>query len=220
MTDDALIERHEVAPRRHAELLLPWCDQLLAEAGIGRHQLDAVAYGRGPGAFTGLRIACSVVQGIAFALNRPVIPVSTLEALAVTAWQVEGGALWLSAIDARMGELYWSGWSIDDDGVASPVIEEQLVSGEQAPLPTDGQWRGCGSGWLAEGERLGERVGTHLLASHPDLTPRSGVVATIAARQFASGGGLPASEALPEYLRNRVAWQKTGASPSSPLPSG
>ena len=101
--DGEVLERHEVAPRRHAELVLPWAEGLLAEAGLSRTMLDAVAVGRGPGAFTGVRLGIATAQGIALALDLPMLPVSTLAALAMAA--PEPGPV-LAAIDARMGEVY------------------------------------------------------------------------------------------------------------------
>ena len=103
--DGAVIERHALAPRRHAELVLPMVDAVLAEGGISRRALDAIAVGRGPGAFTGVRLAIAVAQGLALALDRPVLPVSTLAALAMAAAQDAGAAPILAAIDARMGEV-------------------------------------------------------------------------------------------------------------------
>src|SRR3970282_890216 len=100
--DGEVRERFELAPRRHAELSLPWAGQLLAEAGMAKSQLDAIAVGRGPGAFTGGRLAIAIGQGIALALNRPIVPVSTLAALAL---QASGGRV-LASIDARMNEGY------------------------------------------------------------------------------------------------------------------
>ena len=108
--DGEVSERFEVAPRRHAELALPWAGQLLAEAGIARSQLDAIAIGRGPGAFTGVRLAIAIGQGIALALGRPMVAVSTLATLALPA----GGPRVLAAIDARMGEVYSAAFELRD----------------------------------------------------------------------------------------------------------
>src|SRR5690606_11462243 len=105
LVDDAVIERFEIAPRRHAELALPWAGELLAQAGVAKSQLDAIAVGRGPGAFTGVRLAVALAQGIALALDRPVVGVSTLAALAALAARAHGDRV-LAAIDARMGEVY------------------------------------------------------------------------------------------------------------------
>jgi tRNA threonylcarbamoyladenosine biosynthesis protein TsaB len=203
--DGELHERHEIAPRRHAEWLLPWCDELLAAAAIDRNQLDAVAFGSGPGAFTGLRIACSIAQGVAFALDLPVVAVSTLEALALTAYQADGGERWLTAIDARMGEIYWAGWSVGSDGATRCLIEEQLGDAQSVDLPVSGEWRGCGSGWQAAGEPLANRCGPLIHSTLPGLAPRAAMVAEIAARRLAAGElGEVDGLALPHYLRDRV----------------
>src|SRR5690606_27875807 len=107
--DGEVHERFEVAPRRHAELALPWAEALLAEAGVARSQLDAIAVGRGPGAFTGVRLGVALAQGIALGLERPVVPVSTLMALAAP---VAGDRV-IAAIDARMGEVYLAAFGRD-----------------------------------------------------------------------------------------------------------
>ena len=113
--DGCVRERFELAPRRHAELALPWADALLREAGIAKSQLDAIAVGRGPGAFTGVRLAIAIAQGIALALERPVVGVSTLAALAM---QADGDRV-LAAIDARMGEVYLGAFERDADGMSA-----------------------------------------------------------------------------------------------------
>ena len=139
--DGEVLERFELAPRRHAELALPWADGLLAEAGVAKSQLDAIAVGRGPGAFTGVRLAVALAQGIALALDRPVLPVSTLAALAASAT----GDRILAAIDARMGEVYLGVFERRDGEVLS-VAEELVVRPDLADLPAGESWQGVGTG--------------------------------------------------------------------------
>ena len=120
--DGEIAERHELAPRRHTQLVLPWADELLAHAGLAKSQLDAIAVGRGPGAFTGVRLAIALAQGLALALDRPVLPVSTLATLAM---QGQGPRI-LAAIDARMGEVYLGAFLRDADGLVTADGAEQL----------------------------------------------------------------------------------------------
>jgi Inactive homolog of metal-dependent proteases, putative molecular chaperone len=138
---DLLIERFEIAPRRHAELALPWAEAVLAEAGLSRGGLQAVAVGRGPGAFTGVRLGVSLAQGMALALGIPTIPVSTLAALAMRADADEGDRV-LAAIDARMGEVYWAAFQIRN-GLPVPLGGEHVGLSENVEIDGDG-WRGVG----------------------------------------------------------------------------
>src|SRR5690554_3836409 len=144
--DGEVLERFEVAPRRHAELVLPWAEGLLAEAGLSRSRLDAVAVGRGPGAFTGVRLGIAMAQGIALALDLPMLPVSTLAALARGA--PHPGPV-LAAIDARMGEVYAGAFMRSDDGMEA--LGPETVSGPDAvDLPSaSGAWQGVGTGFAA-----------------------------------------------------------------------
>ena len=201
--DGEVVERFEIAPRRHAELALPWADALLANAGLARSQLDAVAVGRGPGAFTGVRLAIAIAQGVALGLDRPLVPVSTLAALALPAARANPGAPVLAAIDARMGELYVAGYRIVDN-VLDALLDEALLSASQVAVDGDG-WRGVGTGFGAGDAALA----THLAAqlAHVDATalPHAGDVARIAAQVFASGGAIAPELVEPAYLRNNVA---------------
>ena len=143
--DGTVIERFEIAPRRHAELTLPWAGQLLAEAGISRRQLDAVAISRGPGAFTGVRLAIAIAQGIALAIDRPLLAVSTLQALALRA--PVGQQQVLAAIDARMGEVY-AGRFACADGQWQAIDAEQVMPPQALALEGQG-WFGVGTGFAA-----------------------------------------------------------------------
>src|SRR6185312_12626224 len=130
---NTLIDRSELAPRRHAELVLPMAEALLAEAGITRKQLDVIAVGQGPGAFTGVRLAISVAQGLALALDIPVVSVSSLAALAMQA--PKNGAPILAAIDARREEIYAGVFRFDADGLVEPLDRERVLSASALRLP-------------------------------------------------------------------------------------
>ena len=198
--DGEVHERFAVAPRRHAELSLPWAEEVLAEAGVARSQLDAIAVGRGPGAFTGVRLAIAIAQGIALALDRPVVPVSTLAALALQA----GGERRLAAIDARMGEVYLGTFARTADGLVA-LSEEVVVKPDAAELPAGDGWHGVGTGFDAADGALRLRLQGRLAAVDAAALPHAADVARLAAPVFAAGGGIAPERAEPAYLRNEVA---------------
>jgi tRNA threonylcarbamoyladenosine biosynthesis protein TsaB len=208
--DGEVRERFELAPRRHAELALPWADALLAEAGLARTQLDAIAVGRGPGAFTGVRLAIALAQGIALALERPVLPVSTLAVLAAGApavGQVDGPARILAAIDARMGEVYAAAFAREDDGTLRALDAERVLPPDAVALPAgvDAHWQGVGTGFAAAGGVLAQRLQPALARVDPSALPRACDLARLAAAAFARGEGLAPERVEPAYLRDNVA---------------
>lgn len=198
--DGAVLARHELAPRRHTQLVLPWADELLAEAGLRKFQLDAIAVGRGPGAFTGVRLAIALVQGLALALDRPVLPVSTL---AVLAMQGQGERI-LAAIDARMGEVYLGEFARDADGLVTATGEEIICPPARAPLP-EGTVSGVGTGFGAEQGALVARLGAALAGFDASALPHAADLAKLAARAFARGEAVDAARIEPAYLRDKVA---------------
>ncbi|MBW9261301.1 MAG: tRNA (adenosine(37)-N6)-threonylcarbamoyltransferase complex dimerization subunit type 1 TsaB [Candidatus Thiodiazotropha sp. (ex. Lucinisca nassula)] len=208
LIDDQIALRYEIKPRGHSELILGMMDALLSEADLSANQLDAMAFGRGPGSFTGVRIATGVIQGAAFAADLPVVPVSTLAALAQRAYREKGEPNLLTAFDARMGELYWAAYRIDSNEIVRLVMDEQVANAQQVHLPLDEEWYGVGSGWGVYGPELGERLGASLLGYKADLYCSARDVATLAAADFEAGQAVPAERALPVYLRNEVAQKK------------
>lgn len=201
--DGRVLERFEVAPRRHAELALPWADAVLAEAGIARAQLDAIAVGRGPGAFTGVRLAIGLAQGIALALDRPVLPVSTLAALALRA-PADADHI-LSAIDARMGEVYTAAFRREGEGVA-PLSDERVWAPDVVELPPGAQrWDAVGTGLAALEGALLARLQPWLGRVDSAALPHAADVARLAALDFAAGKAMAAELIEPAYLRNNVA---------------
>jgi tRNA threonylcarbamoyladenosine biosynthesis protein TsaB len=223
--DGDVRERFEIAPRRHAELALPWADALLAGAGIARRELDAIAVGRGPGAFTGVRLAVAIAQGIALALDRPVLPVSTLAALAMQGEEDRSRTIGsrsnerpnaaregrneedrvLAAIDARMGEIYLGEFARDADGLVAPLRDERLARPDAVDFPDDGNWIGIGTGFAAEKGALVKALGSRLTRCEPDALPHAAAVAKLAARAFASGEAVAPERVEPAYLRDQVA---------------
>jgi len=206
---DDLIDRSELAPRRHAELVLPMAESLLAEAGIRRQQLDAIAVGRGPGAFTGVRLAISVAQGLALALDIPVVPVSSLAALAMQA--PRNGAAVLAAIDARREEIYAGTFQMGTEGINSqidslrPLMEECVTRAIDLPLPQAEAWNVLGTGWSAYGDAIRERLPSSPQWADGNRYPQARDVARLAAPLLAAGKGVPPEQALPVYLRDKVA---------------
>lgn len=199
----ALIDRSEMAPRRHAELVLPMAEALLSEAGIARKQLDVIAVGRGPGAFTGVRLAISVAQGLALALDIPVVTVSSLAALAMQA--PHNGAATLAVIDARRSEIYAGVFRFDANGLADPLDEERVIAASELPLPEAAAWNVLGSGWNAYRDVISERLPDAPRWTDGHRYPQACDVARLAGPLFAAGNALPPEQALPVYLRDKVA---------------
>jgi len=181
------------AGQRHGELVLPMLESLLAQSRLGVGELEAVAFGAGPGSFTGLRIACGIAQGLAFARGLPVCGVSTLEALAEEC----GAARVVACLDARMGEVYYS--ALERQGARwREIVPAQCVPPARAPRPPGTDWVGCGSGFAAYGDMGFERV-------YPEIHPGAAAVARLAAPRLAAGEGIDAARAAPVYLRDKVA---------------
>lgn len=199
-----VLARFEVAPRRHAELALPWAEQLLAEAGLARAQLDAIAVSRGPGAFTGVRLGIALAQGIALALDRPVVVASTLAVLALRAHAAPGAQV-LAAIDARMGEIYSAAFALDAAG-PRPLSEARVGAPDAIALPDDaGEWTGVGTGFAALDGELATRLGHRLARVDAAALPHAADLARLAAAAFARGEALAPERVEPTYLRNNVA---------------
>ena len=193
LVDDQCLARVEISANRHASLILPMVESLLAEGGLSLNGLDAVAFDRGPGSFTGLRIGAGVAQGLAFGASLPVIGVSSLEALAAACDHDRV----LAALDARMGQVYWAVVARGD-----ARFDERLD--RPADVRVTGQvGHGVGSGWDAYGDLL-SRAGDRGLIEHtPGCFPEAEQVARLAATRVANAPTDPAS-AVPVYVRERV----------------
>ena len=200
-SDGVMHERFELAPRRHAELALPWAEQMLAEAGIAKSSLDAIAVGRGPGAFTGVRLAIAMAQGIALALDRPIVPVSTLAALAMQA----NAPRVLAAIDARMGEVYAAAYACENGDVR--LLDRERVEPPQTVVLSgdDRDWHGIGTGFGALDGALQATLGGRFVAIDATALPHAADVARLAAKAFARGDSIAPEFAEPAYLRDNVA---------------
>jgi tRNA threonylcarbamoyladenosine biosynthesis protein TsaB len=203
--DGEIISRYVLAPREHAHTIIPMMDELMAEAGVSLSQLDAIAFGRGPGSFTGVRVAASLTQGVAYGAGLPVVPVSTLATLAQAAIEEEGGSHILAAIDARMQEVYWGEYHRDERGLALLMGDEQVLPPGQAPVPDKNTYIGIGSGWHTYADELEDRLGSMVSKTLPEALPQARYVARLAALYYEQGLTVQASKALPVYLRDDVA---------------
>ncbi|MDN6318520.1 MAG: tRNA (adenosine(37)-N6)-threonylcarbamoyltransferase complex dimerization subunit type 1 TsaB [Marinobacter sp.] len=208
--DDHVIEKFEIAPRGHTRLLMPMARGVLAEQGLKPSDLDALAFARGPGSFTGVRIATGVVQGLAWGLDLPVVPVSSLETVALgaiealTVGEGEGIAV---AFDARMSELYW-GCFRNRSGLPELLGEERVCSPSRVFLETDiVRWCGAGQGWGFRAD-MPAAVTDQIHAVDESLTPRASWVARLAAVKFSNGLCVSAEQAQPVYIRDEVTWKK------------
>jgi len=198
-------ELYRHAPREHAELLLPWVKQLMAEAELGFAALDAIAFSRGPGSFTSLRIGIGVVQGLAWASDRPVIPVSSLAATAQTAAD-EGINSALVALDARMSEVFTGSFAVNSRGIMVPLCQERVCDPESVDMPAgSGTW-GVGIGF----ERYDalQKLTGQLAGIRSDIWPKASTVLKLAQEWLRSNEALPAEQAQPVYLRDNVAKKK------------
>lgn len=202
--DGKVLSHYEVIPRLHAQRLLPMIQKLLAEGGIALSAVDAIAFGRGPGAFTGVRIAVGVVQGLAFALERPVLPVSTLATIAQRAYRERAVEQVAVAIDARMDEVYWGCYRANQGEMQLAGLEAVLPP-EQAGLSRgeSGEWFGAGTGWCHA-----ERIQAPVQAMDATLLPHAKDLLRLASFAWQRGEAVEADQAQPVYLRDNVATPK------------
>ena len=201
---DAVHSRVSAGVRTHSQSVLPMVQELLAAAGITLKECDAVAFGSGPGSFTGVRTACGVAQGLAFGAGLPVVPVVTLDAMALACHQQLGlpaGAEVLAVLDARMGEVYWAQYRLAD-GAAPATVLPPVLSAPEGVQP-QGSPVACGNGLSAY---AGAFTAAALSRSHADIMPHAEHIARLAALAFAAGRMVTAAEAQPLYLRNKVAY--------------
>lgn len=204
--DGAVLEKYELRSQ-HSEHLLPFIDALLVEAGVKLKQLDAIAFGRGPGSFTGLRIGAGVAQGLAFGADLPLVPVSSLSALAQG---VDADKI-LAAFDARMQQVYWCAYRRSANGLVEAVMDEAVLNPADVPLPPGEGWVGAGSGWDSYAEILEARASASLLRVETRIYPHARHLAVLAAEAFRNGRFVSADEALPVYVRDEVAKKANAA---------
>lgn len=214
-----LLSRGEELPRQHSQQLLPYVNDMLDEAGVRLSDLDAIVVSQGPGSFTGVRIGVSIAQGLAFSQNLPLVPVSTLAAMAQACYELEGATQVLSAIDARMGEVYWGTYHLTD-GLMVKMADECVCAPEEVSAPEDfvpenttDSWMTCGTGFETYAAALAEALKRRqpqltLTASQQVRLPHARFMLTLGAAALADGQAVAAEELSPQYLRNEVTWQK------------
>ncbi|WP_422526108.1 tRNA (adenosine(37)-N6)-threonylcarbamoyltransferase complex dimerization subunit type 1 TsaB [Serratia fonticola] len=199
----------ELCPREHTQRILPLVQQVLAESGLSLSQLDALAFGRGPGSFTGVRIGIGIAQGLALGAELPMLGISTLQTMAQGAWRMTGAQRVLAAIDARMGEVYWGQFERQPDGQWLESAGEAVLSPQQAlerAQHLQGDWAHVGTGWqtypdLVAGSSLHVTDGQMLLPQAEDMLP-------LALQAWQQGLAVSVENAEPTYLRNEVTWKK------------
>ena len=198
---DGNISSHcELVGQKHSEVLIGMLDVLLRDAGVRLAQVDGIAFGMGPGSFTGVRIACGVAQGLALGADLPVVGVCTLQALA----QASGHDKVIAALDARMAEVYHAAYE-KRAGEWVAVCEPGLCLPQDAPPVMGADWFGAGSGFEVHGVALNERYAGQLAGSDARAVPQASAIAELAVLQFVSGQGVDAAQAMPVYLRDKVA---------------
>jgi len=208
MINGDIIERFKVAPREHGELILAMIDELLVQADITLQQLDGLAFGCGPGSFTGVRMATGVIQGLAFSADLPVAPVSTLKALAQQAIHLssEGSRIY-AALDARMGEVYWCEYNVIN-GELSQCLAEQVIAANKIKVEGGQKAIGIGHGWDTYADELTKVVNASELTLLPSALPRAREIVHLGAEMLKNKQTVAAENAMPVYLRDNVAKKK------------
>ena len=193
--DGQIDAKNEQAARNHNRSVLVLIHQLLADAGIGLNQIDGVAFGDGPGSFTGLRIAAGVAQGIAFGVDVPVIPVSCMAAIA----QKQKSDKIVTALDARRGKIFWASYIRDERGLASLQGVEKFTAISELRI-TGNEWYGAGSGWDMHASVLLEQNEYCVVGWIANEAPQASGIAILAANYFERGLGKEAHLAIPRYM--------------------
>ncbi|MEI7842951.1 MAG: tRNA (adenosine(37)-N6)-threonylcarbamoyltransferase complex dimerization subunit type 1 TsaB [Gallionellaceae bacterium] len=205
--DGAITERSELVGQKHSELLIEMIDAVLQDAGLRIQDVNGIGFGKGPGSFTGVRIACGVAQGLALGADLKVVGVSTLEALA----QASAYDKVIAALDARMNEIYLAAYEKCEEGWRV-IVEPCLCKAEAAPLVEREGWFGVGSGFSLTSNHspsgrgdLMLHYGNQLIGVDVKAAPKASAIAQLAATEFSKGRAVDAALALPLYLRDKVA---------------
>ncbi len=211
LVGDKCFSRSEVAPRDHTKKILPMVDEVLKEAGLTLQDLDALAFGRGPGSFTGVRIGIGIAQGLAFGADLPMIGISTLKAMAQGSHRLFGSTKVASAIDARMSEVYWGRFERLENGDWSSIDEECVIPPSElvvqvADEPSDVTWKQAGTGWSAYSEELNNLSLT--TEAGELLYPEAQDIVHLARYELEKGNTVAVEDSSPVYLRDKVAWKK------------
>jgi tRNA threonylcarbamoyladenosine biosynthesis protein TsaB len=203
LAERGTIDRRHDGARTHAEHILPLVHAVLDEAGISLSMLDGIAAGVGPGSFTGVRMSLAVAQGLAFGAGLPVVPVTSLEALAFQAIE-EGADRVLACLDARMGELYWGCFARDPEASLRLLDSLHVGAANSIRLPDSGLYRGIGAGFAAYPE-LTALPGVAVDARAAIAVPSAVLMAKLGALRLEAGLGLDPADLTPQYVRDKVA---------------
>lgn len=206
-----IMAKNQLAVRQHNQVLLPMIEQLLAEAGCTLQQVDLIAFGRGPGSFVGLRVGCGVAQGLALGIDCPVVPISTLRAMAQGAYRVFGAKAVMAAIDARMSEVYWGVYGLDQHAYMQPLLDERVCPPQQVVFDRacgsiNSDWSAMGTGWRYREQMLAEIAvpPSDIVRTEEQWFPDSRDIALLAVGEFNAGNAVSPEDAQPIYLRDQV----------------
>ena len=197
----AIISRESSGVRTHSQSVLPMVQAVLAEAGICLRDCDAIAFGAGPGSFTGVRTACGIAQGLAYGAGLPVLALNTLAAMALACHQQTGASCVLPLLDARMGEVYWAQYRFGEGGIQ--VLAEAALCAPEAVMPVAAPFIACGNGLAAYPLAFADQA---FVAALPAIMPHAAQIAELAQVELAAGRAVSAAQAQPLYLRNKIAF--------------
>lgn len=201
-TTQQIYSLHQIQPQQQGKLILPMIHAVLESASVSMQELNAIAYGCGPGSYTGVRIACSVAQGIGLATDCRVLAISSLAAMAQAAYQAFQWRHLLVALDAHMQEIYWSAYHVSDLGYVELSGQEEVLNPLNVRMPHDKvDWYGIGDGWGKYGEILSNQADERLKSINIELLPTAEAMLGLAKLKYEQGDWIASSEALPVYLR-------------------
>lgn len=208
LQDEKITEKHQIAPKKQTQLILPLLEQLLQENNLKLEQLDALAFCHGPASFTGIRIAAGIIQGLALATNLPVITLSSMQAMAQGAYRQFGAEKVLACLDARMQEVYWGVYQLGAHNLMTAVIPDTLCPPQQIIIPESENWLGIGHGWSVYPEILQHACGKNLFQIEANFNPHAQDIALLAKYYYEQGKAVAKEQALPLYLRGAGNWKK------------
>jgi len=201
MINDKISDEHKIVPMQQAQLILSMINELLKKNAISLNQLDAICFGCGPGSFTGVRIATSVAQGLGYAMGFPLIPISSLAALAQTVYQEVGWKKCLVAVDARINEVYWSAYEAGADRLVKLVGKEAISPPSDISMTESKDWYGVGNAW----DIYSDQICAQTIDTNSTLLPTAAAILQLAKPKFIDQQWVTAKDALPVYLRDEVA---------------
>ncbi len=210
LADGEIIEHFSIPEQKHTKILLPIIEEILQRASVKLTELDAIAFGRGPGAFTGVRLAVSVAQGLGYSLNIPVVSVSSLAVVAQRVFEQYQHNSVLVAIDARMDEVYFGAFRLGSSQLMVPVEDEKVLAIDQVQMPEGDDWIAVGTGWIVYRENVSADLIDNIAGDANDVFPRASSLISLAEGELRSNKGIIAGEAVPVYLRNNVVNQPQG----------